>query len=92
MCWSWGNGCGHCGGCGGCGNNGWGWNSCGNNGRNSYRRGFNDGYATQTIDGYDAGRDSQSGCGCGNNGNYGCKTREAIQFCDEDELREKARR
>ena len=46
MCWSWGNGCGHCGGCGGCGNNGWGWNSCGNNGRNSYRRGFNDGYAS----------------------------------------------
>ena len=71
MCWSWGNGCGHCGGCGGCGNNGWGWNSCGNNGRNSYRRGFNDGYAIGYRDGYDAGimaavaaeiRDGDSAC------------------------------
>ena len=69
MCWSWGNGCGHCGGCGGCGNNGWGWNSCGNN-EEIHRRGFNDVYAIGYRDGYDAGRDSQSGCGCGNNGGW----------------------
>ncbi|MFR4578515.1 MAG: hypothetical protein ACLT76_01560 [Clostridium fessum] len=73
MCWSWGNGCGHRGGCGGLRET---MDGAGIAVEIMEEIPIGE-VSTMVMPSatgmrYDAGRDSQSGCGCSNNGGCGC--------------------